>query len=193
MGKPCAQNFTMHIHNPLEGYMGFREDLLRLLFAGIAYKRYTGLGATLCRVTASIYIYSPSPLYRPNPRVAREVFPPRASASPSYLESILTELSMVPLGSACSTPRRIYLGLGKCYPPTSARISRLRYKVILNHSQDAILGIMAFRSSPFSLKPVLQAHRVPSLPLYCFALESNHIASLTTMVVAHSEPLLMHV
>ncbi len=86
--------------------MGFQEDLLCVLFDGIAYRRFASVGATLCLVTANLYIYNRSSLYRPDSWVARGVCAPRTSASPSYLESTLAELSTVILGSNySSTPR----------------------------------------------------------------------------------------
>lgn len=91
-GQPCARNLAMCIHDDLEGHISFQENLLRLLFDGIACKRSAGVGATLRPVTAQIYIYNLSSLYRPDPWVVIGVFPPRASASPSYPESILAEL-----------------------------------------------------------------------------------------------------
>ena len=66
MGKACARNLAIHIPNDLEGDMGFQEDLLRLLFSGIACKQSPTMGATLSLSTTNIYIYDASPLHRPD-------------------------------------------------------------------------------------------------------------------------------
>ena len=58
MGEHWAQNVAMRLQDHLEGHIGFQEDLLRLLFDGIACKRCAGVGATLCLATANIYIYN---------------------------------------------------------------------------------------------------------------------------------------
>ena len=57
MGRTCTQNLAMRLQDDLEAHMGFQEDLLRLLSAGIACKRCAGVGATLCPVNANIYTY----------------------------------------------------------------------------------------------------------------------------------------
>ena len=57
MGRFCAQNLAMRLQNDLEAHMDFQEDLLRLLYDGIACNLSAGEGATLCLVTANIYIY----------------------------------------------------------------------------------------------------------------------------------------
>ena len=51
-------------------------------------------------------------------------------------------------------------------------------------------GIMASKSSPLPPQPFLHAYRVSSVLLHCLTLESNHIASLVT-IVARLELLLM--
>ena len=39
MGKACAQKLAIRVHNDLEAHLGFQEELLHLLFAGITCKR----------------------------------------------------------------------------------------------------------------------------------------------------------
>ena len=56
MGGFCAQNLAIRLQDDLEAQMDFQEDLSRLLFDGIACNLSAGGVATLCLVTANMYI-----------------------------------------------------------------------------------------------------------------------------------------
>ena len=116
IGKACAQNLAMRLQNGLEAHTGFQEDLPRSPLASIACKQSTDIGTTLCLVTTNFYSYNPSPLYRSDFQVAGLGSTLKASTSPSYLDSYSQSYQRHP---SAQTSRDVYLGLGKCCPPTS--------------------------------------------------------------------------
>ena len=119
MGKKCARKLAIRIQNGLEGHMGVQEDLLRLLSVGIACKRSAGIGATLCPITANIYIYNISSVCRePIFVFPRSVLPPKGLC--------IAQLPEVHVRRAIDdTPRHRLLGMSisasASVTPTSAR------------------------------------------------------------------------
>ena len=108
MGESCAQILAMRLQDDLEAHIGFQEHLLRLSSAGIACKRSSGVGATLCLAIANSYIYNILCIcIEPISALLYQSSLLRAWSSLNYVESTFAQLSSSTPQSNLYRPRQI--------------------------------------------------------------------------------------